>query len=199
MRTRILLASAVAITTALGVSAAAAANGPSNGIDVKPWTYQGTGSTDQVAAQWQTHQGLPDAGNANQALYLQKFGPTADDSSGGASVSGVAGTKLSQLGFDYRNDGHCGAGAPRFNVVTTDGITHFFGCVYGSHTVDSPAPGWTRVRQTPDQGFPAVTPDETVQSVDIVFDEGTDQGQGFVYLDNIDYNGILAGKPGLAK
>lgn len=44
-----------------------------------------------------------------------------------------------------------------------------------------------------------MTPAEAVQSVDIVFDEGTDVGQGFVYLDNIDYNGTVAGKPGLAK
>ena len=71
--------------------------------------------------------------------------------------------------------------------------------MYGTDTAVPGYPGWTRVRQTPDQGFPAVTPDETVQSVDIVFDEGTDQGQGFVYLDNIDYNGVLAGKPGLSK
>ena len=34
--------------------------------------------------------------------------------------------------------------------------------------------------------------------MNIVFDEGTDHGLGFVYLDNIAYNGVIAGQPGLA-
>ncbi|HZQ35164.1 MAG TPA: hypothetical protein VFD32_04470, partial [Dehalococcoidia bacterium] len=120
-----------------------------------------------------------------------------DCSAAGATISGVAGITLSELGFDVRNDGHCGAGAPRFDVFTTDGVDHFFGCIYGTHT--PVAPGWTRVRFTPADGIPAVAPTETVQSIEIVFDEGTDQGQGFVYLDNVDVNGTLAGKPGLAQ
>jgi hypothetical protein len=38
--------------------------------------------------------------------------------------------------------------------------------------------------------------------VEIVFDEGTDAGPdftGFVFIDNIDINGTLVGKPGAAK
>jgi len=195
MRRSAIVTSVVALLSAAGIASAQAGQ---PGILVKPWTFQGTGSSDQVAAQWVAQQGEPDAGNSNHALYLQKFGPTADNSSAGASVDGVAGTTLTQLGFDYRNDGHCGAGAPRFDVFTTDNVDHFFGCIYGSH---SPAgtPGWTQVRFTPADGLPPVAPGEIVQSVDIVFDEGTDQGQGFVYLDNIDYNGMIAGKPGLAR
>lgn len=195
MRRPATLVTFVALVSAAGIASAQAS--PAQGIQVKPWTYSAPGSTDDVAGQWVTHGGLPDSGNSDHALYLQKDGPTADYSSGGASVTGVAGSTLTELGFDYRNDGHCGAGAPRFDVVTTDGVDHFFGCAYGTHTpVNS---DWTRVRFTPADAFPAVTPDETVQSVDIVFDEGTDQGNGYAYLDNIDYNGTLAGKPGLAK
>jgi hypothetical protein len=32
-----------------------------------------------------------------------------------------------------------------------------------------------------------------------VFDEGTDMGVGFIYLDNININGVLIQKPGTAK
>lgn len=195
MRRSAIITGIVALVSAAGIATAQA--DPSQGILVKPWTYQGTGSVDSVASQWVTHQGLPDAGNSDHALYLQKFGATADDSAAGASVFGVEGTTLTQLGFDYRNDGHCGAGAPRFDVITTDNVDHFFGCAYGTHTPVNA--DWTRVRFADADAFPPVVPGEIVQSVDIVFDEGTDVGQGFVYLDNIDYNGMTAGKPGLAK
>ena len=195
MRRSAILTSVVALLSAVGIATAQA--GQSQGIQVKPWTFSGAGSVDSVASQWIPHQGLPDAGGSDHALYLQKQGLTADNSAAGATVAGVAGTTLTELGFDVRNDGHCGAGAPRFNVVTTDNVTHFFGCLSGTHTpVNS---DWTRVRFAWADGFPPVVAGETVQSVDLVFDEGTDQGQGFVYLDNIDYNGTLAGKPGLAK
>ena len=196
MRRSAFVTSVVALLSAVGIATAQAGQPP--GIQVEPWTFQGTGSTDVVVSQWVTHQGEPDAGNSDHALYLQKDGPTADNSAAGASVDGVAGTTLTELGFDYRTDGHCGAGAPRFNVVTTDNVTHFFGCVYGTHTPTAD-PNWTQVRFANADGFPPVVAGETVQSVDIVFDEGTDQGQGFVYLDNIDYNGAIAGKPGLAR
>src|SRR5689334_4301792 len=120
MRRSAIITSVVALVSAAGIASAQA--GPQPGILVKPWTFQGTGSSDQVAAQWVAQQGEPDAGNSNHALYLQKFGPTADNSAAGASVDGVQGTTLTQLGFDYRMDGHCGAGAPRFDVVTTDNV-----------------------------------------------------------------------------
>jgi hypothetical protein len=35
-----------------------------------------------------------------------------------------------------------------------------------------------------------------VERIDIIFDEGDDVGPGFVYLDNININGTLIGKPG---
>lgn len=204
MRMAVRLAFAATAALLLGSLSVASATGP--GISVQPCTFVGkagdcgTGSppgSDAVAAAWLTHQGLPDAGNSDHALYLQKFGPTSDCSAAGATISGVTGITLSELGFDVRDGGHCGAGAPRFDVFTTDGVDHFFGCIYGTHRPI--ASGWTRVRFSPADGLPAVAPTETVQSIEIVFDEGTDVGQGFVYLDNIDVNGTLAGKPGLAQ
>src|SRR5439155_15732914 len=93
------------------------------------------------------------------------------------------------------------AGAPRFNVTLPNGNYFFFGCIYGIPQATSPT-GWTRIRWDDGggtvfpagdyhwPGFPVV-----VQSIAIVFDEGTDVGPGFALLDNIDINGSLIGKP----
>lgn len=51
---------------------------------------------------------------------------TADDMASGATVAGL--TTLTAASFDLGPNSYCGAGAPRLNVVTTDGDTHFFGC-----------------------------------------------------------------------
>jgi hypothetical protein len=172
-------------------------------IIVKPWVYD-PDDTGIVDSDWVKGQGLPDAGSGNWALYLQKDGPTATNASGGASIDFQG--KLTELGFDYRNDGHCGAGAPRFNVYDQNGDIHFIGCFYGTHDVivsdDDDNPIWTRVRFTGADAFPPLAPTDTVTHIDIVFDEGTDAGPdftGFVYLDNIDVNGVLVGKPGAGK
>lgn len=89
------------------------------------------------------------------------------------------------------------AGASRFNIMTTDNVTHFLGCNSPAPASDTViAPGWHRKRYDPATAFPPVLPGSTIQSISIIFDEGTDQGNGFVYLDNIDINGALIGKPG---
>lgn len=178
---------------------------------VQPGVYD-PGHTGIVDAAWVTKQGLPDPnGNADHALYLQKFGLTTDNAAAGADVKGVNGIVVTpgfHLGFDVRLDGHAGAGAPRFDVVATDGF-HFVGgpangTVTGT-TTDSRGRAWERVRfdtQNPAQSFPVFAPGARLISVSIVFDEGTDAGPdftGYVYLDNIDINGTLIGKPGAAK
>jgi hypothetical protein len=178
-------------------------------VKAQPWEFVGTaeqcGGTagvDTVEATWISNQGLPDAGNSNHALYLQKDSPTANCAAAGATISGAEGIVLTELGFDYRNDSYCGAGAPRFNVYTTAGTYFFFGCADGAHT---PAPddptNWTRVRfgdadavpadgTTAFPGFGSVV----VTGIDIVFDEGP----GSALIDNIDINSTLIGKPGNA-
>src|SRR5262245_9568690 len=108
----------------LGLAGAAKAAQP---IDVKPWVYD-PDHTGSANSGWVPKQGLPDAGKSNHALYLQKFATTSTNSAGGAAVT-FKGT-LTELGFDVRNDSHCGAGAPRFNVYTTAGTYFFFGCTY---------------------------------------------------------------------
>jgi hypothetical protein len=146
---------------------------------------------------------LPDAGNSDHALLLEKKGPTATNASATARIDGVEGIKLTEIGWDVRTDGHCGAGAPRFNVVTSDNVNHFIGCNSPAPTsvstlTDERGNTWERRRYNPAAAFPPIPPDSTVKSISIVFDEGTDQGEGFVYLDNIDINGTLIGKPGNA-
>jgi hypothetical protein len=169
-----------------------------------------------VTAGWIRGMGLPDDGistianekktDRNTGLLLNKNGPTPDCSAAGAEIKPwKSGTKLNAtkgLGFDYRIGTHCGAGAPRFNVTTTDGKLYFVGCSYGTH---SPAPQdaqWERVVVTdPAEFFPGntTTPfnfDMPIKSISIIFDEGTDTpgandpaGVGLVVLDNINING----------
>lgn len=169
----------------------------------KPWVYD-PDDIGVASAAWVTRVGRLDAGGSNHALYLSKQGPTSANAASGATIEGVQGI-LGELGFDYRSDGHCGAGAPRFNVYTTAGTYYFFGCTYGVHTALEE--NWVEVRFRDSDAYPAdgVTAfpgfgHVTMTAIEIVFDEGTDGGaEGFVYLDNIDVNGVLIGKPGLTK
>jgi hypothetical protein len=164
-------------------------------------------ATGIVEAAWVPHEGLPDAGNANHALLLVKDGPTATNASSGAIIQGVGGITLMELGFDVRMDGHCGAGAPRFNVTMSNDGLHFVGCAAGpvmpGPLTDPQGNVWIRKRWNLAAllltANPPITPlSGNVVSISIVFDEGTDQGQGFTHLDNIDINTVLIGKPGNA-
>ena len=144
-------------------------------------------------------------------LLLAKSGSTAQNASAGVSLTGVKGITLSELGFDIRkrgtrfsdNGSHCGAGAPRFNVTTTDGIVHFIGCNSGATLPTSEVDGlaWIRLRWTAVAGVLVAFPTPVtspVASISIVFDEGQDlsggpDSFGLAVLDNIDVNGQLVG------
>ena len=141
----------------------------------------------------------PNKKDAHSGLLLSKNGPLEDCSSAGATITGVAGMTITELGFDFRNGTHCGGGAPRFNVVATDGF-HFVGnCSVGTVT---PAPqdpaAWSRLRFSPAQAFPPIAAGAKIKSIEIVFDEGTSAdsgpGAGLTVIDNIDINGVLVGK-----
>lgn len=161
------------------------------------------GKTMIVEAAWGRQQGLPDAkGTANYALLLTKIGITSTNAASGATITNVKGITLTELGFDVRADGHCGAGAPRFDVVTSDGIDHFAGCaaaITAPAGTDPQGNVWLRKRfdltSTSTNVFPPFTPGTTVKSIAVIFDEGTDNGQGYTFLDNIDINGVLIGQP----
>lgn len=160
-----------------------------------------------LQSRWVSGVGLPDPEGLNDrrfALYLQEYANTGSGGVG-ADVSGLpANFPLTELGFDFRNDGHCGAGAPRFNVYTSVGVYYFFGCYYGTHT---PAPAdpsnWTRVRFGNSDAYPAQAAQPAwpgfgsalVNRIEVVFDEGLDVGPGFAYLDNFDISGNLITQP----
>lgn len=153
-------------------------------------------------AAWRAQEGIQDSrGNANMALYFQKMTATATFAAGFAVIEGVDGIRSEQLGlaWDHREDGHCGAGAPRWNVTLEDPITGtrstvFLGCYAAAHTQLAPSSGhgWCKDTQ------PSLPSGFIVRRLAIVFDEGNDTpnpppvgcGQeqlagGFVYLDNI--------------
>jgi hypothetical protein len=151
----------------------------------------------------------------NEGLVLAKTGPTSNVASAVADIRGVKGETLTELGWDIRKPGtdtpagprgsHCGAGAPRWNISTTDGNSYFIGC-------NSPTPvftageGYQRHRwgagPLPLLAFNASTgalepiDGKTIRRLRIVFDEGYDIGPdnfGLAVLDNIDVNGVLVG------
>ena len=75
--------------------------------------------------------------NRNQGLLLVKTGPSVTNfAAAQADISGVKGIHLTELGYDVRkprsfadaSGSHCGAGAPRFDVITSDNVDHFVGC-----------------------------------------------------------------------
>jgi hypothetical protein len=78
------------------------------------------------------------AGKSDHAPVLQKQETTATEASAGAGIRKVKNLTLTELGFDYEAGGHCGAGAPRFNVTLTTGATFFS----AAHTATSWAPTW---------------------------------------------------------
>jgi len=136
---------------------------------------------------------------------LSKNGATADCAAAQATITGAKGITISattEFGFDYRNGGHCGAGAPRFNITTDDNVTHFGGCAGGTKTPAPQDPAqWTRVRLVAAQFFPPIVPGAKIKSIGIVFDEGTDavstddpMGVGLAVIDNIDVDGKLITK-----
>jgi hypothetical protein len=167
---------------------------------------------DTVEAAWVTHQGLPDAGKSDHALSLEKSGPTANCAAASAKIQTVEGITLTELGFDVRDDGDCGTNAPRFEIVMSGDGLHTLGCADGPLTdtlTDRRGQTWSRKRWTVGNladgtltSPPITAASGTVVSITIVFDDGEDaspDSTGQTFLDNIDVNGTLIGKPGLAK
>src|SRR3989442_13088730 len=147
---RVVLVALVCIVSIL--PAAFADAGSSLKAKVFVFDPDGTGI---ITAPWMAGQGLPDTGTSNHGLVLQKNGPTATNASGGVIIEGAGGMTITELGFDVRADGHCGAGAPRFNLVDTRGILYFLGCNSGSVvTPDPPVAGGKRIRFSSGIGLP---------------------------------------------
>jgi hypothetical protein len=203
-------------------------NDNDGGLEAEPFVFVGSASqcggvagSRIVTAAWLGGMGLPDNGDTElntpqsssdrDGLLLNKNGLMADCSSSGARIRGVRGTAVDAtftLGFDYRDGGHCGAGAPRFNVTTRapngSETFHFVGGC-GNEATPTPAPqdgvNWSRVRFTNPEGwFPPALPGSRIVSISILYDEGTDvpssngksqepSGIGLAVIDNIFING----------
>jgi hypothetical protein len=142
-------------------------------------------------------------------LLLVKTGPTNNFAAATAELTNVKGITLTELGYDIRKSGantnsplgsHCGAGAPRFDVVTTDSTVHFVGCNSPMTPTQTASGDWIRLRWGTAElaaAFPPIMATDVVQRIVIVFDEGTDTGPDFfgaAILDNIDVNGTLVGQ-----
>ena len=155
-------------------------------LSVTPWTYShGANSGEGVFGNPPVTSKCTAAG-----LTLIKSGATSDDSSAGATIGGVSGITLSDLGFDLLAGSHFSGGAPRFNVLTEDQQTHFFG--FSAATAQSGAPaGYQRYRfdlsAAGDGSGNGGTGDKKVLSINVVFDE-----QGEATVKNFDVNGTLA-------
>jgi hypothetical protein len=148
-----------------------------------------------------------------EGLLLAKTGPTANTAAALATLTGVKGIVLTELGYDIRKPGlpadprgsHCGAGAPRFNVAT-DEASYFIGCNSPPADLQQPGTGWLRLRwgagAAPLLGFNAQTGAlepvvGEVERITIVFDEGQDVGPdnfGAAVLDNIVVNDAVVGR-----
>lgn len=200
-------AMAMTAVTATGANITACAGaGPGPGPEpghcsftASPWIYAPQKACNGIVSAWDFSTGKP-----APSLHLTKPCPTVTNAASGATLKGrgVKDITLTELNFDFQ--GYCGAGAPRFNVVTNDNVTHFLGCA--SATKTPLENGWTHAVLDPTNGlqaYPVITAGQTVRSIDLVFDEGTDNGadSGSVYLDNISVNNAVCGgpTPGQAK
>jgi hypothetical protein len=185
-----------------------------NGAVAGQYTLHPSGFGEHSYASWKAQQGLADShGTKSQALYFQKMTTTATVAAGVVLIKGLEGlpsSELTGLSWDHREDGHCGAGAPRWNVgiTTSTGAdqTFFFGCNAAIHNQLTPTPvqnpsghGWCEDTQPASAIATTLPAGSTIRYLAIVFDEGTDVANpppagcaqesltpsGFVYLDNI--------------
>ena len=164
---------------------------PATALAGSAYTLHPSGFGEHSYSSWKGSEGLTDThGTADQALYLQKMTSTATVAAGVAVIKGFEGqpvSALERLEFWVGTDGHCGAGAPRFNVYYQPLVgpqqTLFVGCqgMVPGGTAAAPS-GRVFQRRTFAGPFPDLG---TITGIAIVFDEGNDVGQGFVYLDDI--------------
>lgn len=142
-----------------------------------PFTYIGAANDCGSGYPAGTPGGANAQQNSNGSVTLTKSAPTTDCSAAGVTFNNVP-SSISSLSFDYT--GYCGAGAPRFNVYTSNYGTIFLGCTYGDPTNTGTAT-FTAGNTYGGVLFPA---DAVVTGLEIVQDE-----QGSVTLSNIMVNG----------
>jgi len=213
------------ITLGLSVPLAATAN--NKGLVATPSVFVGTAAqcggtagNNIVTSAWLSGMGLPDSGSSNlpnpklnpsndpadkqQGLLLSKNGPTSNCSAAQATIENLpVNSPITTLGFDYRIGGHCGLGAPRYDVTAVGGAVYFVGCASGTHTSAPQDAQWERVVFS-NANFSKANPSSPdfimgttpVIDITIILDEGTDTasppndpgGVGLAVLDNLYIN-----------
>jgi len=194
----------VLLATMLFSGSASAAPPP---FQLHPFEFVGTvancgvAGTDTVTAAWDNTTGNPAA-----SIFLEKLGATSNCAAAGVDIvtplEGGPVSAVTELNFDVKNGGHCGAGAPRFNLELNAASNAFLGCNSGGVQTDL-GNGWTHVEFNAAAIAAAVVtaggvPADTLTDLYIIFDEGTDTGPDFtghVYIDNISVNGQVVGSP----
>jgi len=199
-----------AVVTLLLVNAAFAAPPP---FSLVPFEFVGaagdcgpTAGTDTVTAKWDNS-----TGNPLPSILLQKLGPTSNCAAAGVDIitplEGSSVSAVTELNFDYKTGGHCGAGAPRFNLALDGAGTAFLGCSGSGGVHTDLGNGWTHVEFNSAAITAAVvlaggTPASVLDDLYIIFDEGSDTPSGgtigtagTVYIDNISLNGDVVGSP----
>ena len=153
-------------------------------------------------ASWKANQGLPDSNPlTNQALFFQKDTNTSTNAAGVVLIRGLAGTavkSLTGLSWDHRTDGHCGAGAPRWDIFVTGfsgtKYTLFLGCEAAAHAdagTDANGNNWCMDSYSgstitslgaQNASIPSTSLDDinagTIRDLAIVFDEGNNEPAG---------------------
>jgi hypothetical protein len=142
-------------------------------------------------AAWIAGAGVPvsdsDGGDNSGLLLLKSTGTVP-----GAIIDRAEGLAVSELGFDLRGDGS--SGAPRFRIVTSDGVEHLVGGLNPASLQPSAADGWTRWRFDPSnaaQASPQIMPGQRVKSIRLMLDGDS---TGPVVVDNISINGKMVSK-----
>jgi hypothetical protein len=143
---------ATIVVASLAFAASASAR-----ISIEPGVFD-PGHLGTITSKWKQKAGLPetDAGGKRWGLLQGKEGALTDNASAFATVKDIKGSSLAGgLGFAY--NGHCGAGAPRFNIKLKDGSSYFGGgCANGLSSLVAGAPaGWFHVEFSDANVLPA--------------------------------------------
>jgi hypothetical protein len=138
-------------------------------------------------------------GSFDKGIVLFKLGATSENKAAGATINSIAGKNLcgvnASVSWEQRPQGSCGAGSPRYNIITKDTQLHFTSCSAMTKSAPDPDSGCVTATANVHNGSQVFPPLPTsgngciVQSMEIVMDEGTDAGPGFAILDNFDIFG----------
>jgi hypothetical protein len=141
-------------------------------VTYTPWTFEDPAGVCPGVAATQ---------NTGGSVTLSKPCPTPTNASAGVTLNNVPST-VTTVSFDY--NGYCGAGAPRFNVYTSNYGTIFLGCAYGGGPTGTNVTGTATFTAGGTYGGVLFPSDAVVTGVDVVQDE-----QGTVTISNITVNG----------